>query len=175
MHLIERKFYIFSLVFWPQDVIYLAALLIVSAYALFLVTAVAGRLFCGYAFPQTVYTEIFMWIENRIKGDRNARMKLDKTPLNARKLRIKGTKFLLRAIFSLWTGFTLVACFTPGKELMESVPAGNLDTWEVFWIFFYGGFTYLFAGLMHEQVCGYMCSYACFQSVMFDPDTLVIT
>ena len=133
LHLVERKFYIFGLVFWPQDVIYLAALLIVSAYALFLVTAVAGRLFCGYACPQTVYTQIFMWIENWIEGDRNARMKLDKAPLDARKLRIKGTKHLLWGLFSLWTGFTLVAYFTPVSELIQSVRTGNLGAWEIFW------------------------------------------
>ena len=175
LHLVERKFYIFGLVFWPQDVIYLAALLIISAYALFLVTAVAGRLFCGYACPQTVYTQIFMWIENWIEGDRNARIKLDKAPLDTRKLRIKGTKHLLWGLFSLWTGFTLVSYFTPVNELMASVRTGNLGAWEIFWIFFYGGFTYLFAGFMREQVCKYMCPYARFQSVMFDPDTLIIT
>ena len=89
LHLVERKFYLFGLVLWPQDVFYLALLLIVSAYALFLFTAIAGRLFCGYACPQTVYTEIFMWVENRIEGDRAARMKLDKGPMTARKLRLK--------------------------------------------------------------------------------------
>ncbi|HQU80885.1 MAG TPA: cytochrome c oxidase accessory protein CcoG [Azonexus sp.] len=175
LHLVERKFYIFGLVFWPQDVIYLAALLIVSAYALFLVTAIAGRLFCGYACPQTVYTQMFMWIENWIEGERNARIKLDKAPLDARKLRIKGTKHLLWALLSLWTGFTLVCYFTPVSELMASVRTGNLSGWETFWIFFYGGFTYLMAGFMREQVCKYMCPYARFQSVMFDPDTLIIT
>jgi len=175
LHLVERKFYIFGLVFWPQDVIYLSALLIVSAYALFLVTAVAGRLFCGYACPQTVYTQIFMWIENWIEGDRNARMKLDKAPLDARKLRIKGTKHLIWGLLALWTGFTLVCYFTPVNELIESLKTGNLSAWEIFWIFFYGGFTYLFAGFMREQVCKYMCPYARFQSVMFDPDTLIIT
>ena len=174
-HLVERKFYIFGLVFWPQDVIYLSALLIISAYALFLVTAVAGRLFCGYACPQTVYTQLFMWIENWVEGDRNARIKLDKGPLDARKLRIKGTKFLLWGLLSLWTGFTLVGYFTPIDELINNVLTGNLGPWETFWIFFYGGFTFLMAGFMREQVCKYMCPYARFQSVMFDPDTLIIT
>jgi cytochrome c oxidase accessory protein FixG len=175
LHLVERKFYIFGLVFWPQDVIYLSALLIVSAYALFLVTAVAGRLFCGYACPQTVYTQLFMWIENWIEGDRNARIKLDKAPLDARKLRIKGTKHLLWIVLSLWTGFTLVGYFTPVSELINNVLTNNLGPWEFVWIFLYGGFTYLFAGFMREQVCKYMCPYARFQSVMFDPDTLIIT
>ena len=145
LHMVERKFYIFGLVFWPQDVIYLAALLIVSAYALFLVTAIAGRMFCGYACPQTVYTQLFMWIENWVEGERNARIKLDKAPLNARKIRIKATKHLLWIILSLWTGFTLVGYFTPITELINNVRTWNLGPWEAFWIFLYGGFTYLFA------------------------------
>ena len=163
-HLVERKFYIFGIVFWPQDVIYLAILLIISAYALFLVTAVAGRLFCGYACPQTVYTEVFMWIENWVEGERNARLKLDKGPMTARKFRIKATKFALWGLLSLWTGFTLTGYFTPVKELVNNVLTNNLGSWEIFWIFFYGGFTFLMAGFMREQVCKYMCPYARFQS-----------
>ncbi|HET7774952.1 MAG TPA: cytochrome c oxidase accessory protein CcoG [Azospira sp.] len=174
-HLVERKFYIFGLVLWPQDVFYLAILLIISAYGLFLVTAVAGRLFCGYACPQTVYTEVFMWIENWVEGDRPARMKLDKGPLNARKLRLKATKHLLWLALSLFTGFTLVAYFTPMSELLEELKSFSFGPWETFWTFFYGGFAYLMAGFMREQVCKYMCPYARFQSVMFDPDTLIIT
>jgi cytochrome c oxidase accessory protein FixG len=175
LHLVERKFYIFGVVFWPQDVIYLSTLLIVSAYGLFLVTAIAGRLFCGYACPQTVYTQIFMWIENWVEGDRNARIKLDQAPMNARKLRIRATKHALWLLLSLWTGFTLVGYFTPVSELINNVRTGNLGPWETFWIFFYAGCTYLMAGFMREQVCKYMCPYARFQSVMFDPDTLIIT
>lgn len=174
LHLVERKFYLFGLVLWPQDVFYLALLLIISAYALFLFTAVAGRLFCGYACPQTVYTEIFMWIENRIEGDRSARMKLDKGPMTARKFRLKLTKHFVWLAISLWTGFTLVAYFTPTKELLAALPF-DLSGWELFWTFFYGGFCYMQAGFLREQVCKYMCPYARFQGVMFDPDTLVIT
>ncbi|HZX31537.1 MAG TPA: cytochrome c oxidase accessory protein CcoG [Rhodocyclaceae bacterium] len=174
-HLVERKFYLFGLILWPQDVIYLSALLIISAYGLFLVTAVAGRLFCGYACPQTVYTEIFMWIENWVEGDRNARIKLDKEPMSARKARIKLTKHALWLLVALWTGFTLVGYFTPVSELIEEAKTFAFGGWETFWIFFYAGFTYLMAGYMREQVCKYMCPYARFQSVMFDPDTLIIT
>ena len=173
-HLVERKFYLFGLIFWPQDVIYLAVLLVISAYALFLVTAVAGRLFCGYACPQTVYTQIFMWIEQWVEGDRNARIKLDKAPMDARKLRLRAVKFGLWALVSLWTGVTLVGYFTPMNELMQSLQHWTLGPWETFWIFFYAGFTMLMAGFMREQVCKYMCPYARFQSVMFDPDTLII-
>lgn len=174
LHLVERKFYLFGLILWPQDVFYLALLLIISAYALFLFTAIAGRLFCGYACPQTVYTEIFMWIERRIEGDRSAQMKLDKGPMTARKFRLKALKHAIWLMLSLWTGFTLVAYFTPVSELLSALPFG-LSGWELFWIFFYAGFCYMQAGFLREQVCKYMCPYARFQGVMFDPDTLIIT
>ncbi|MCB1960948.1 MAG: cytochrome c oxidase accessory protein CcoG [Rhodocyclaceae bacterium] len=174
-HLVERKFYIFGWVFWPQDVFFLAILLIISAYALFFFTAIAGRLWCGYACPQTVYTEIFMWIETKIEGDRNKRMKFDKAPMSARKLGLKSAKYAVWALVSLWTGFTFVAYFTPLSELVSSTMTFSFGPWEIFWILFYGGFTYMFAGVMREQVCKYMCPYARFQGVMFDPDTLVIT
>ncbi|WP_254051061.1 cytochrome c oxidase accessory protein CcoG, partial [Zoogloea sp. LCSB751] len=175
LDLVERKFYIFGWIFWPQDVFFLAILLIISAYSLFFFTAVAGRLWCGYSCPQTVYTEIFMWIEEKIEGNRSQRMKLDQAPLSARKLAIKGAKFGTWGLLSLWTGFTLVGYFTPMHELLREVATFSFGPWELFWICFYGGFTYLFAGVMREQVCKYMCPYARFQGVMFDPDTLVIT
>lgn len=174
-HLVERKFYLFGLVLWPQDAFYLAVLLIVSAYGLFLFTAVAGRLFCGYACPQTVYTLIFMCIENRIEGDRPARIKLDKAPYGVRKLALKASKHLLWAVLSLWTGFTLVGYFTPIKELVAAVPTLSFGPWEWFWIFFYAAFAYFMAGFMREQMCKYVCPYARFQGVMFDPDTLIIS
>jgi len=174
-HLVERKFYIFGMVFWPQDAIYLAILLVISAYALFLFTAIAGRLFCGYACPQTVYTEIFMWIERKIEGDRAARLKLDQQPLSGRKLRLKTAKHALWLLLAQWTGVTFVCYFTPAREVMHGLVTGSLGGWETFWIFGYAGMTYLFAGFMREQVCKYMCPYARFQSVMFDPDTLIVT
>jgi cytochrome c oxidase accessory protein FixG len=170
-----RKFYIFGLVFWPQDVIYLAVLLIVSALSLFLFTAVAGRLWCGYACPQTVYTEIFMWIERKIEGDRSARMRLDHAPWTARKLALKAAKHAAWVALAAWTGFTFVGYFTPITSLAQSAAAFSLGPWETFWIFFYGFATWGNAGFMREQVCKYMCPYARFQSAMFDPDTLVIT
>jgi cytochrome c oxidase accessory protein FixG len=175
LDLVQRKFYIFGWIFWPQDVFFLAVLLIISAYSLFFFTAVAGRLWCGYSCPQTVYTEIFMWIEEKIEGNRAQRMKLDQAPLSARKLAIKGAKFGTWGLLSLWTGFTLVGYFTPMHELLHEAASFSFGPWELFWILFYGGFTYLFAGVMREQVCKYMCPYARFQGVMFDPDTLVIT
>jgi cytochrome c oxidase accessory protein FixG len=174
-HVIERKFYLFGLVLWPQDVLYLAILLIVSAYALFLVTAIGGRLFCGYICPQTVYTEILLWIEAKIEGERPARMKLDKGPRDARWLRLKMTKHALWLLVAVWTGFTFVGYFTPIRELVESAKTLAFGPWEWFWIFFYAGFLYMQAGFLREQVCKYMCPYARFQGVMFDPDTLIIS
>jgi cytochrome c oxidase accessory protein FixG len=167
----HRKFYLFGLVFWPQDIIYLTVLLIICALALFLFTAVAGRLWCGYACPQTVYTEIFMWIERAIEGDRNARMRLDKGGFSFNKLLLKTAKHGVWLAFGLWTGITFVGYFTPIRELVTSAPGA----WETFWALFYGFATYGNAGWMREQVCKYMCPYARFQSAMFDKDTLIIT
>ncbi len=170
-----RKFYIFGLVFWPQDVIYLSVLLILAALALFLFTAVAGRLWCGYACPQTVYTEIFTWIERKIEGDRLARIRLDAAPWSLRKLGIKALKHGIWFALALWTGYSFVGYFTPIHDLGLRSVTWQLGPWESFWILFYGFATYGNAGLMREQVCKYMCPYARFQGVMFDPDTLVIT
>ena len=168
-----RKFYVFGLVFWPQDVIYLSVLLILSALALFLFTAVAGRLWCGYACPQTVYTEMFLWVERMIEGDRVARIRLDGEPLSARKFAKKAAKHAAWAAIGLWTGITFVGYFTPIRELVRAIPF-TLGPWETFWILFYGFATYGNAGWMREQVCKYMCPYARFQSVMFDQDTMII-
>jgi len=170
-----RRFYIFGLVLYPQDFIYLTGLLIVSAYALFLFTAVAGRLWCGYACPQTVYTEIFMWVERQFEGDRMRRIKLDKAPWSADKLLRKVGKHLAWAAIGLWTGITFVGYFTPIDTLVASATVLGLGPWEWFWVLFYGFATYGNAGWMREQVCKYMCPYARFQSAMFDKDTLIIS
>ena len=173
--LAERKFYIFGLVLWPQDFIFLAVLLIISAYSLFLFTAVAGRLFCGYACPQTVYTEIFMWIERKVEGDRGARMRLDAQPAGPERTLKKVGKHALWIILALWTGFTFVGYFTPIRTLTTELVTWTLGPWESFWILFYGFATYGNAGWMREQVCKYMCPYARFQSAMFDKDSMIIT
>ena len=173
--LAARKFHIFGWVFWPQDFIFLTVLLVISALSLFLFTAVAGRLFCGYACPQTVYTEIFMWIERWVEGDRLQRMRLDKSGAGSRKIGLKALKHGLWIALALWTGFTFVGYFTPIHMLSAEAASLTLGPWETFWIFFYAFATYGNAGWMREQVCKYMCPYARFQSVMFDRDTLVIT
>ncbi len=168
--LAARKFYIFGLVLWPQDFIYLAALLIVCAWLLFLVTAVAGRVWCGFACPQTVYTEIFLWIERRIEGARSARIRLDRQPWHLDKLWRKSAKHLAWAAVALVTGVTFVGYFVPIRSMTLA-----LGPWEAFWIGFYALATYGNAGWLREQVCKYMCPYARFQSAMFDQDTLIVT
>jgi cytochrome c oxidase accessory protein FixG len=173
--LAERKFFIFGVVLWPQDFIYLAGLLIVCAYALFLVTAVAGRVWCGFACPQTVYTEVFMWIERRIEGARSARIRLDRQPWGVQKLARKTAKHAAWLAVALWTGFSFVGYFTPVTRLVGEITSFSLGPWEAFWILFYALATYGNAGWLREQVCKYMCPYARFQSAMFDQDTLIVT
>ncbi|MEX2523569.1 MAG: cytochrome c oxidase accessory protein CcoG [Gammaproteobacteria bacterium] len=170
-----RKFYIFGLTFWPQDFLLLAFLLIIAGLSLFFFTALAGRLWCGYACPQTVWTEVFLWMERMIEGDRQKQIKLDKAPWSLRKFRIKTTKHTVWILFSAFTGFTFVAFFTPAVELAGKTASFSLGPWETFWMIFYGFATYGNAGWMREQVCLYMCPYARFQSAMFDDDTLIVS
>ena len=170
----QRRFYLFGLLLYPQDFIYLTALLIIAALSLFLFTAVAGRLWCGFACPQTVYTEIFMWIEHRVEGDRSARLRLDASPWTADKLWRKSLKQFLWVAVALWTGFTFVGYFVPIRTLAVEVMALQ-GGWQIFWVLFYALATYGNAGFLREQICKYMCPYARFQSAMFDQDTLVVT
>jgi cytochrome c oxidase accessory protein FixG len=170
-----RRFYIFNLVLYPQDFVYLTGLLVISALSLFLFTAVAGRLWCGYACPQTVYTEIFLWLEKLAEGDRSARMRRDAGPWTLDKVGRKTVKQCMWIAVALWTGFTFVGYFTPIHSLGAELFAASLGPWETFWVLFYGFATYGNAGYMREQVCKYMCPYARFQSAMFDKDTLIVT
>jgi cytochrome c oxidase accessory protein FixG len=170
-----RKFYLLGLTLWPQDFIYLALLLMIAALSLFFFTALAGRLWCGFACPQTVWTEAFIWMEQITEGTRSQRMKLDNAPWSWDKLRRKGSKQFLWITFSLWTGFTFVGYFMPIRELGTEIVALNVGGWTLFWGCFYGFATYGNAGYMREQVCKYMCPYARFQSAMFDKDTLIIS
>jgi polyferredoxin len=169
-----RKFHVFGLTFWPQDFPLLALLLIVAAITLFFFTTLAGRLWCGYACPQTVWTEIFLWMERYTEGDRGKRIKLDEGPWHREKVVRKGSKHLLWLLFSLWTGFTFVGFFTPVAVLSKNLLTLSWGGWEIFWVLFYALATWGNAGFLREQVCKYMCPYARFQSAMFDRNTLII-
>ncbi|MCM2312124.1 MAG: cytochrome c oxidase accessory protein CcoG [Steroidobacteraceae bacterium] len=170
-----RKFHIFALTLWPQDFYFLTWLLVIAALSLFFFTALAGRLFCGYACPQTVWTETFLWMERLAEGSRSQQMKLARAPWSPEKLLRKVGKQVMWIGFALWTGFTFVGYFTPITELAGKIANFATGPWETFWVLFYGGATYVNAGYMREQVCKYMCPYARFQSAMFDRDTLIIT
>ncbi len=170
-----RKFHLFAWTFWPQDFVYLALMLALAAMSLFFFTALAGRLWCGYACPQTAWTEAFLAIERFIEGDRARQMRLDAAPWSARKLRIKALKHGAWVALALWTGFTFVGYFTPIRQLASGLAAFSIGPWEAFWILFYSFATWGNAGFLREQVCKYMCPYARFQSAMFDRDTLIVT
>src|SRR6056297_3736978 len=171
----NRQFHFFGLTLWPQDLFILSLLLALAAFTLFFFTALAGRLWCGYACPQTVWTEVFLWMERVTEGTRNQRMKLDQGPWNRKKVVRKSSKQFLWIVFALWTGFTFVGFFVPIRDLAVRIPSFELGGWETFWLFFYGFATYGNAGYLREQVCKYMCPYARFQSAMFDADSLIIS
>jgi cytochrome c oxidase accessory protein FixG len=160
--------------FWPQDFVLLSSILIICAFGLFTITNLAGRVWCGYTCPQSAWSFIFMWIEERSEGSRNARMKLDKEPMSATKFRKKAIKHI-GCIVAAWTGITFVGYFTPIRELVPDFFTLNINGWALFWIAFFTLATYINAGWMREQVCIYMCPYARFQSVMYDNDTLAVS
>ncbi|MDO9640661.1 MULTISPECIES: cytochrome c oxidase accessory protein CcoG [Pseudomonadota] len=171
----ERKFYIFGSTYWPQDFVLLSALLIIAAFGLFFITVFAGRVWCGYTCPQSVFTWVFMWAEKVTEGDRNQRMKLDKSPMTTQKFLRKLAKHGIWVGVSLVTAITFVGYFTPIRELIPELFSLQAGGWALFWVGFFTVATYGNAGYLREQVCIYMCPYARFQSVMFDQDTLIVS
>ena len=169
-----RKFHIFMLTFWPQDFFFLTLLLILSGLSLFFFTAVAGRVWCGFACPQTIWAEAFVRMERWVEGTRAQQMKLSASPWNFTKIRKRLSKQFLWISFAFLTGMTFVGYFVPIRELVAEIINLEIAGWSLFWVFFYGFATYGNAGFMREQVCKYMCPYARFQSAMFDKDTLIV-
>lgn len=171
----HREFHIFAATFYPQEFVLLSWLLIICAFGLFFITVFAGRVWCGYTCPQSVWTFLFIWIEHRIEGPRNRRMKLDKQSLNANKLKRKTAKHIAWLLIALATGMTFVGYFAPVRQLVPDLATLQASGWAFFWVGFFFVFTYLNAGWLREQVCIYMCPYARFQGVMFDRDTLIVS
>ncbi|MBC9251048.1 cytochrome c oxidase accessory protein CcoG [Pseudomonas alcaligenes] len=174
-NLSEHRYYIFGATFWPQDFILLSALLIICAFGLFTITVFAGRVWCGYSCPQSVWTWAFMWVEKLTEGERNQRIKLDAAPWSASKLLRRSAKHGLWLALSLLTALTFVGYFTPIRPLALELLTWQLDGGTLFWILFFTAATYLNAGWLREKVCVYMCPYARFQGVMFDKDTLIVS
>ncbi|WP_417580097.1 cytochrome c oxidase accessory protein CcoG [Nitrincola sp.] len=171
----NRQFHIFGLTFWPQDFMLLSWLLIILAFILFFVTVFAGRLWCGYACPQFVWTWFFIWAERITEGDRNKRMRMDKEPMSGNKFLRKAAKHTIWISIAAASAIAFVGYFTPIRELLPSILSADLGPWELWWLGFLTVATYGNAGWLREQVCIYMCPYARFQSVMFDQDTLIIS
>ena len=167
------RFFLFGAVLYPQDLVYLSGLLMICALLLFMASALAGRVWCGFACPQTVYTELFQWLELRTEGDRQGRLRLDHSAWGRDKLLRRGSKHLLWGLLSLWTGLTFVGYFTPIRALLASMPL-ELGSWETFWVLFYAGATYCNAGYLRESVCQHMCPYGRFQGALMDADTLYV-
>ncbi|WP_229843080.1 cytochrome c oxidase accessory protein CcoG [Halomonas urumqiensis] len=170
-----REFHIFSATFYPQEFILLSWLLIICAFGLFFITVFAGRVWCGYTCPQSVWTFLFIWVEHRIEGPRHRRIKLDRQAMDRDKLARKSAKHAVWLIIALATGVTFVGYFTPIRQLVVDLPTLEAHGWSYFWVGFFLVFTYLNAGWLREQVCIYMCPYARFQGVMFDRDTLIVS
>lgn len=172
----SRQFHIWSITFWPQDFILLSVLLIVCAFGLFTITTLAGRIWCGYTCPQTAWTFIFMWIEEKIEGTRNQRIKLDQAPMTGSKLRKKVMKHSLWMLISIATAIAFVGYFYPIRSLIPDLITFSVESsWASFWILFFTLATYGNAGWLREKVCRDMCPYARFQAVMFDQDTLIVS
>ena len=169
-----KRFYLGSLILLPQDLIFLAGLLVFCAMGLFMVTTLWGRLWCGFSCPQTVYTELFMWVEQKLEGDRYQRIKLDQSVWSFAKVGRRGSKQLAWVALSLWTGLTFVGWFSPMRELLPALVAGTLSFWNGFWALFYGTFCYMNAGLLREKVCLHMCPYGRFQGALMDVDTRIV-
>ncbi|MEX5352205.1 cytochrome c oxidase accessory protein CcoG [Pseudomonas juntendi] len=170
----ESKFHIFGATFWPQDFILLSALLIICAFGLFAITVFAGRVWCGYSCPQSVWTWLFMWCEKVSEGDRNQRIKLAAAPWSLEKVARRGLKHGLWLAIGVVTGLTFVGYFTPIRALAIDLFTLQLGGVPLFWVVFFTIATYLNAGWLREAVCLHMCPYARFQSVMFDKDTLAV-
>lgn len=169
-----KRFYLGSLILLPQDLIFLAGLLVFCAMGLFMVTTLWGRVWCGFSCPQTVYTELFMWVERQFEGDRYLRVKLDQASWSLDKLSRRGGKQLTWVAIALWTGLTFVGWFSPMRELVSSLGSGTLGFWDGFWALFYGGLCYVNAGLLREKVCLHMCPYGRFQGALMDADTRIV-
>lgn len=170
----HRRFYIFDLNIWPQDFILLTFILLGLSLVLFFATAMFGRVWCGYACPQTVYTEVFLWIEQKFEGNRSEQLKLARMPWNREKILKRGGKYAAWLIIAFITGLSFVGYFTPVRQLIIDIFTLNAPFSAWFWIIFYGGFCYMQAGVVREQFCKYICPYARFQGAMFDQDTLII-
>ncbi len=173
--MVGRRAYFLWIEIWPQEVYYLTGLLIIGAFGIFFATTLLGRIWCGYACPQTVWTDLFMWVERKLEGSRTERIRLDKAPLSARKLGLKASKHAIWLVISLVTGGAWIFYFNDAPTLLREIVTGEVS-WKVLaFAGLFTGTTYFFAGWAREQICIYVCPWRSFQAAMVDEDTYVVT
>ena len=171
----HRRAYFLWIEIWPQEVYYLAGLLMIGAFGLFLATALFGRVWCGFTCPQTVWTDLFMWVERVVEGKRAARIRLEKAPLSANKLARRGAKHAIWLLISLLTGGAWIMYFNDAPALVDDIAHFEVAPAVLFFIGLFTMTTYLLAGFAREHVCTYMCPWPRFQAAMFDEDSLIVT
>ncbi len=171
----NRRAYFFWIEIWPQEVYYLTGLLMLGAFGLFLATAIGGRVWCGYTCPQTVWTDLFMWVERHIEGDRGARIRLDKGPLTASKAGKKLLKHGVWLLIALATGGAWIMYFKDAPTFVVEFFTGQSSLTVYFFVGLFTATTYLLAGWAREQVCTYMCPWPRFQAALMDEDSLVVS
>ncbi len=175
LDIMEQRFRIFGMTLWPQDFTVIAWIAIVSAFALFFVTTIYGRVWCGFMCPQTTWTFIFMWLEKKTEGTRNQRMTLDRQPWSANKFWRKSAKHFSWVVVALLTAMTFVGYFVDIRELFTTFWTLESGFWATFSVLFFAFCTYGNAGYMREVMCTHFCPYARFQSAMFDKDTITVS
>jgi cytochrome c oxidase accessory protein FixG len=173
--LANRRFYFFFIEIWPQEFYYVAGLLIMAGLGLFLVTSVAGRVWCGYTCPQTVWTDLYIWVERLIEGDRNARIKLDKAPWTAGKIGKRAAVYAVWLVIGVATGGAWIFYFADAPTLARDFVTGEAPTVAYITVGILTATTFVFAGFMREQVCTYMCPWPRIQGAMLDEDSLLVT
>jgi cytochrome c oxidase accessory protein FixG len=173
--LANRRFYFFPIEIWPQEFYFVAGLLIMAGFGLFLVTSTVGRAWCGYTCPQTVWVDLFLVVERAVEGDRNARIKLDAAPWSVGKLFKRVTKHLIWLIIAVLTGGAWIFYFADAPTLLRNLATGQAAPVAYITVAILTGTTYVFGGLMREQVCTYMCPWPRIQAAMLDENSLTVT
>jgi cytochrome c oxidase accessory protein FixG len=170
-----RRAYIFWIEIWPQEVYYLTGILILAAVGLFAAAAIAGRVWCGFACFQTVWTDLFMKVEAWIEGDRNKRIRLDKAPMSMNKFMKRAAKHAIWLAISVFFAISFLWYFNDAPTVTKEIFTGQIGGWTLVTLLTLTGMTYIMAGFAREQVCFYMCPYGRFQGVMTDEDSLLVT
>ena len=173
--LANRRFYMFGIEIWPHEFYYVAGLLIMAALGLFLVTSAVGRAWCGYACPQTVWTDLFQHVDRFVDGDRNARMRLDAAPMGPKKFAKRSFKYTIYLVISFWTGGAWIMYFADAPTLVRDFWAGEAAPAAYITVAILTLTTFTLGGFMREQVCIYMCPWPRIQTAMMDEKSLLVT